>query len=327
MDELPFVSVIVPVYNAAATLPGCLEALWQQTYPRDRYELIVVDDGSTDDSAQLGAAGGARVVSEGKLGKSGARNRGAERARGELLLFTDADCEPIPTWIEKMVAPFQTDPQVAGVKGAYLSRQRELVARFTQIEVEERYDRMARQETISFIDTYAAGYRRDVFLAHGGFDETLPEVEDQDLSFRLARAGKKMVFVPDARVYHRHTVSVRRYFWRKFAIATWKHLIVNRYPERFIEDSRTPQVLKVQMGLALLMTVVAPLALGSRFAQRGLALITGSFLVACLPFLQKAARRDPVILPFALLMLWLRAEALGWGYVRGIVQFRLRKSA
>lgn len=327
VEELPFVSVIVPAYNAAATLRRCLEALQQQTYPRNRYELIVVDDASTDDSVKIARAAGAKVVAEGKRGKSGVRNLGAQRARGEFLLFTDADCEPIPAWIEKMTAPLRRDEQVVGVKGAYLSRQQEHVARFTQVEVEERYDRMARLETIDFIDTYAAGYRRDTFLANGGFDETLPEVEDQDLSFRLARAGEKMVFVADARVFHQHTVSMRRYFGRKYAIGRWKHLLINRYPERFISDSRTPQTLKVQMFLALIMTALAPLALVSKTARRGLIMATSLFLAACTPFLCKARERDPGIVPFAVVMLWLRAEALVLGYLRGVIQFRRRKVA
>ena len=289
--------------------------------------VIVVDDASTDETVQIARRAGAQVVAEGKLGKSGVRNRGAQEARGEIVLFTDADCEPLPTWVETMVAPFRRDPEVVGVKGAYLSRQREPLARFTQVEVEERYDRMARQETIDFIDTYAAGYRRDLFLEFGGFDETLPEVEDQDLSFRLARAGKKMLFIPDARVYHRHATSVRRYFWRKFAIATWKHLLINRYPERFLSDSRTPQSLKVQMGLALLMTLLAVPALFAPAARRALAGVSVAFLLACFPFLRKAARRDPAILPFSLVMLWVRAEALVLGYLKGILKFRGRKTA
>jgi GT2 family glycosyltransferase len=242
------------------------------------------------------------------------------------LLFTDADCEPVPEWIERMVAPFLREPAVAGVKGAYLSRQTESLARFTQVEVEERYDRMAREETINFIDTYAAGYRRAIFLEHGGFDESLPEVEDQDLSFRLARAGHKMIFAPDARVYHQHTTSATRYFQRKFAIGTWKHLLINRYPERFVSDSRTPQTLKVQMGFVLLASVLLLAAPFYRPARRLLVVAVASFVVACLPFLYKSARRDPGVLPIALPMLWARAAALGYGYANGIIRFGRRSS-
>jgi cellulose synthase/poly-beta-1,6-N-acetylglucosamine synthase-like glycosyltransferase len=320
---LPLVSVIVPAYNAADVIERCLSALQQQTYPSHCYEVIVVDDGSQDETAVLAAAAG-KVISEGKRGKSGARNLGAARAHGELLLFTDADCEAAPEWIEQMVAPFLRDPDVVGVKGAYWSRQREPIARFTQVEVEERYDRMARQEEINFIDTYAAGYRRTVFLEHGGFDLSLPEVEDQDLSFRLARAGHKMVFAPDARVYHQHITSARRYFQRKFAIGTWKHLLINRYPERFVSDSRTPQTLKVQMVLVLAASVLLLLAPFSRTARWALALVMVSFLGVSLPFLYKAARRDPGVLPIAVPMLWIRAAALGYGYINGIIRFGRR---
>ena len=120
------------------------------------------------------------------------------------------------------------------------------------------------------------------------------------ISFRLARAGKRCLY--PVRVYHRHATSVRRYFWRKFAIATWKHLLINRYPERFLSDSRTPQSLKVQMGLALLMTLLAVPALFAPAARRALAGVSVAFLLACFPFLRKAARRDPAILPFSLVV-------------------------
>ena len=179
-SEPPSVSIIVPAFNSDVTIERCLSALQKQTYPQDRYEIIVVDDASTDNTTEIASKVGVIVVDEGKLGKSGVRNLGAQRATGEIILFTDSDCEPISNWIELMVAPFK-DNDVAGVKGAYWSQQKDMVARFTQIEVEERYRRMAQQESINFIDTYAAGYRREIFLANNGFDETLPEDEDQDL--------------------------------------------------------------------------------------------------------------------------------------------------
>jgi glycosyltransferase involved in cell wall biosynthesis len=160
-SEPPTVSIIVPAFNSEVTIGRCLRALHNQTYPQDRYEIIVVDDASTDKTAEIASKAGVLVVAEGKLGKSGVRNLGAQRATGEIILFTDSDCEPIPNWIELMVAPF-IEVDVAGVKGAYWSQQTDLVARFTQIEVEERYRRMAQQESINFIDTYAAGYRRDI---------------------------------------------------------------------------------------------------------------------------------------------------------------------
>ncbi|MBK9054778.1 MAG: glycosyltransferase family 2 protein [Chloroflexi bacterium] len=170
-------TVVIPAYNAEHTITTCVHALQNQTIPSDQVEIIVVDDASTDNTVACAKAAGARVLTPGKLGKSGVRNAGAQAAHGDIILFTDSDCEPRPDWLEQMTRPFDDDPDVVGVKGAYLSRQKGLVARFTQVEVEERYDRMRRETQINFIDTYAAAYRRHIFLENGGFDLSL-EVED-----------------------------------------------------------------------------------------------------------------------------------------------------
>ena len=312
------ISIIIPAYNAAHTIEACIKAL-QNQLTDESYEIIVINDASTDNTVEVATAVGAnQVISKGKLGKSGTRNAGAEAAHGDILLFTDADCEPLPDWLERMITPFRNDPDVIGVKGAYYTRQTELVARFTQVEVEERYDRMRQLPTTNFIDTYAAAYKRDIFLENGGFDTSLPEVEDQDFSFRLAAKGYKMVFVPEARVYHRHTVSARHYFRRKFAIGKWKAMLMHRHPERLVSDSRTPQLLKVQMGFTLLMppALIAPL-IWQPFAWGLLAVVLG-FILSCLPFLIKTAHRDAPVLLIALPMLFLRAVALAYSYVYGL---------
>ncbi|MCB8944129.1 MAG: sugar transferase [Ardenticatenaceae bacterium] len=312
------ISIIIPAYNAGHTIEACIRALQQQE-TNETFEIIVVNDASTDNTVEVATAVGAhQIISKGKLGKSGTRNAGAEAAQGSILLFTDADCEPLPDWIERMITPFRHDPDVIGVKGAYYSRQTELVARFTQVEVEERYDRMRQLPTTNFIDTYAAAYKRDIFLENGGFDTSLPEVEDQDFSFRLAAKGYKMVFVPEARVYHRHTVSARHYFRRKFAIGKWKAMLMHRHPERLVSDSRTPQLLKVQMGFTLLLPPAIIAALIWPQLAWGLTAVTLGFILSCLPFLIKTARRDAPVLLIALPMLFLRAVALAYSYVYGL---------
>ena len=101
-------SVIVPAFNADRTLAGCLTALDVQTLPTNDYEVIVVDDGSTDATASLVASfHRARYIFIPHAGAAAARNRGASVARGDILLFTDADCEPQPDWIERMLGAFE----------------------------------------------------------------------------------------------------------------------------------------------------------------------------------------------------------------------------
>src|SRR4029079_18373093 len=172
------------------------------------------------------------------------------RARGDLVLFTDGDCEPAPDWIVQMSAPF-ADPEVAGARGVYLTRQTALVARFVQQEYQDKYDRTARRSSIDFIDTYSAAYRRAVFLENGGFEGAFsaPSVEDQELSFRLAEKGYRLVFAPQAAVYHQHDSSLGEYIRRKYWIGYWKAFLLRWHPENALGDSHTPPSQRVQMAL------------------------------------------------------------------------------
>jgi lipopolysaccharide/colanic/teichoic acid biosynthesis glycosyltransferase/GT2 family glycosyltransferase len=316
------ISVIVPAYNAEDTLGDCLAALEAQTVARDRYEVIVVDDGSTDGTPAIAESPDVVLIQQENAGPAAARNLGAREARGNLLLFTDADCGPAPDWIERLSAPF-SDPEVVGAKGIYRTRQRFLVARFVQLEYERKYARMAGKERIDFIDTYSAAYRRDVFLANGGFEPlfSTSSVEDQEFSFRLSRKGYRLVFVPDAVVYHVHDVTPLQYCGRKFTIGMWKALLLQWHPERAVRDSHTPQVLKLQMGLAglLCLSLLAGLAWPAAgwFALAEVLLFFGSSL----PFLAQIARRDPAVALVAPFLLLVRALALGFGLVIGLVRF------
>jgi lipopolysaccharide/colanic/teichoic acid biosynthesis glycosyltransferase/glycosyltransferase involved in cell wall biosynthesis len=327
----PRVSVVVPAYNAARTLPLCLRALEGQDFPSHLYEVIVVDDGSTDDTVAIARAAGVQVIAQPHAGPAAARNRGAAASRGELVLFTDADCAPVPGWISALEGAF-ADPAVAGAKGAYLTRQRELVPRLTQLEFLERYDRMAGSEMIDFVDTYSAAYRRDVFLANNGFDTIFPtaSVEDQEFSFRLAEKGYRLVFVPAAQVYHRHNPTLRAYARRKFLIGYWKSLLAAWHPGRIVKDSYTPGSLKLQIVLVAAMLGAAAIAalvsllIGSLwwpgFAACAFAALL--FMLTTIPFLAKAWRRDRGLLLPAVGLLWIRALALGTGFAGGLIRFR-----
>jgi GT2 family glycosyltransferase len=253
-------------------------------------------------------------------GRAVARNLGVDHARGEVVLFTDADCEPLPDWIERMAAALSQG--AVGAKGTYLTRQRALVARFVQLEYEDKYDRMAKEPEIDFVDTYAAGYRRDVFLALGGFETAFPvaSVEDQEFSFRLARQGYRMVFIPEARVYHLgHARGIWAYCRKKFRIGYWKVMVHRRHPDKLWRDSHTPQVLKAQIllsGLAALCLVAGLAWPPLWWAAGALALL---FLLTTVPFVGKAWGKD---VPVALVspgLLLLRALALGSGFAVGLV--------
>jgi len=106
--------------------------------------VIVVDDGSTDETSGIAERHDVTLVRQPPRGAAAARNRGVAASEGEIVLFTDADCVPDTNWIAEMVRSFG-DPEVVGAKGVYRTRQKEIVARFVQCEYEERYELMARQ--------------------------------------------------------------------------------------------------------------------------------------------------------------------------------------
>jgi lipopolysaccharide/colanic/teichoic acid biosynthesis glycosyltransferase/GT2 family glycosyltransferase len=314
------ISVIIPARDASDTLGACLEAVRAQRSLEISPEVIVVDDGSKDETAQIAERHGVRLVRLPGEGPAAARNAGARAARGEILAFTDADCAPGIDWLTQLTRPFE-DPHVVGVKGAYRTQQSGLVPLFVQAEYEHKYERLARQTSIDFIDTYSAAYRRDIFLQNGGFDPSfpVPSVEDQEFSFRLARKGYHMVFAPHAIVEHQHDKSLREYLRRKFGIGYWKAYMLRWLPEKALSDSHTPASLRWQIAL-LGLAVVGGL-LGLRWAVAGwLALASlGLFYLTALPFLRKIRAEAPGVLMAAPVLLLVRAAALGTGLVAGFV--------
>lgn len=312
------ISIVVPALNAERTIGSCLQGLLEQSVSRERYEVIVVDDGSTDDTGQVVERSGATLITQAQQGPAAARNQGVSVAKGDIVLFTDADCVPEAHWVQEMIRPFE-DGEIAGVKGVYRTGQRGIIPRFVQCEYEERYELMAKERWIDFIDTYSAGYRREIFLAEGGFDTRYPSasVEDQEFSFRLAERGHKMVFSPRAVVYHQHPATLAEYFRRKFNIGYWKVMVLRRHPGKAVRDSHTPQMVKIQMGLAvLLVPLLALVLLRSSFCSFSVLTLV-LFLISALPFIVKALHRDPVVGLLSPFLLFVRALALGLGMVKG----------
>ncbi|GAB4482557.1 MAG: hypothetical protein OHK0031_05200 [Anaerolineales bacterium] len=311
------ISVIIPAYNAAATLPACLQALQRQTQPPD--EIIVVDDGSQDETLRLAENFPVRTLRQEHRGPAAARNLGIASARGEIILLTDADCAPTETWVAEMLRPL-ADESVAGVKGAYLTRQPEAIARLAQIEFEERYDLLEKSPAIDFIDTYSAAFRASILKAVSGFDPAFPLAvsEDAELSYRLAESGRRLVFNRRAQVYHQHPRSWAAYLRRKVKFSYWRMVVYRLHPGKALRDSYTPQLLKLQVALAGLTLAFTLLAFFSTlFFLPALACLSGLCLTA-LPFVRRVSRRDPALTALALPFILARSFAFSLGVAAGL---------
>ena len=311
------ISVIVPAFEAAQSISACVQALRVQT-TGEPYEIIVVDDGSTDATAQLAEAAGVRVLREAHQGQAAARNLGVINALGEIIMFTDADCVAAPDWIAQMSAPL-SDPAVDGVKGAYGTRQRRWVPRLAQLEFEERYDRLERTRFVDFFDTHALTLRKTVLQSLGSFDTLFPNNEDVDLAYRYATVGKGLTFNRAAVVYHSHPSNWAAYMSLKFWRGYWRMQVYRRYPGKMLVDSYTPNNLKAQVALVgLLLPSVALAIIGLPSTWVAVALVA-LLAISAWPLARLAWRRDRRLIPFIPLFILVRGLSIGLGVMLGIL--------
>jgi GT2 family glycosyltransferase len=197
-------SVVVPVHNGGEGLRLCLQALAASARPPD--EVIVVDDGSTDGSAALAAALAARVLttSAGPRGPAHARNRGAEAATGEVLVFIDADVAVHADTLARMEALLAGEPNVAAVFGCYDDHP---PAHNPASLYKNLLHHYVHQHGAREAGTFWSGcgaVRRAVFRAASGFDEgyTRPSIEDIELGARLRQAGHRIRLCPEIQATH-----------------------------------------------------------------------------------------------------------------------------
>lgn len=200
----PEISVVIPAYNAAATLDRVLEALEQSE--ATRWETIVVDDGSEDETPHIARAHGCTVLrtEAGPGGPARARNLGAAAATAPVVAFIDADVLVQPTTLARLLAPLREDCELIAVFGSYdaepaapgmLSQYRNLLHHYVH--------QTARAEAVTFWAGCGA-IRRAEFLACGGFDPSYarPSIEDIELGYRLTAAGKRIQVAKDVQVKH-----------------------------------------------------------------------------------------------------------------------------
>jgi GT2 family glycosyltransferase len=196
---VPEISVIVPARNGARSLPPLLRSLRAQTVESDRFELIVVDNGSSDRTREVAETHGARVISEPVANRARARNRGAEAAKGRLYAFTDADCVADQDWLRALLANASLAPLVAGEVRTRVSANPNVIERF------ELLWRFGQKSWVQ--DGWAATanllVHANAFRAVGGFDESWHHIgEDVDFCFRARELGFELGFCAEAIIQH-----------------------------------------------------------------------------------------------------------------------------
>jgi glycosyltransferase involved in cell wall biosynthesis len=187
------ISVIIPTRNRPRELQQCLHALASQSFPVEKYEVIVIDDGSDEDiQTVVREAGDGRYFRQAAKGPAAARNLGIRQARGAVVAMTDSDTLPARDWLAKLAEAFMQHPEAVGVEGQVYAQN------------EGAFGILGEGPTNREGGVYLTcncAYRRDVLLKIGGFDETFPfpAYEDTELAAR-AKALGPIVWQPEAKV-------------------------------------------------------------------------------------------------------------------------------
>lgn len=263
MDRQPFISIIIPVYNGTKFLNQCLEALSASSY--SSYEVIVVDDASTDDSAEIARGKGVTVLQlPRQSGPAAARNYGAQQAKGDILFFVDSDVLVQRGTVARVAADFQQNPDIAAVFGSYddspaehnfLSQYKNLLHHFVH------------QQSSREAATFWAGcgaIRREVFQEVGGFDQkryARPSIEDIELGYRMRRMGYRIML--DKHLQAKHLKQ-----WRfgsllradiLYRAVPWTQLILES--REMLEDLNLRISHRVSAGLVGLSVAIFPFSL------------------------------------------------------------------
>jgi glycosyltransferase involved in cell wall biosynthesis len=205
----PRLSVVIPVHNGAIDLKRCLRRL--RDSPGIEYELIVVDDGSTDDSAEVAEAFGARIIRhEVPRGPAAARNTGALAALAPIIFFLDADVAVHPDTLARAARRFDAGLGIDALFGSYDDRPegRGLVSQYRNLLHHFVHQRGQFQDDIRPARTFWTGcgaIRKAIFLDLGGFDPRIyrrPAIEDIELGYRINRAGGSIVLARDVQATH-----------------------------------------------------------------------------------------------------------------------------
>ena len=240
MDKanLPFFSVIIPSYNRKDDLEALLPALVNQTLPTDQYEVILVDDGSTDGTDEFVNAFREQAIiqfhflKQDHRGAGAARNYGMREAAGQVFVFIDSDCIAPPNWLAEIQKAFARDPSIDAfggrddARGDFSPLQKAINYAMTSFLTTGGLRGGKKKRLAKFYPrSFNMGVRREVIPRTGGFGH-FKRAHDIELSHRIIQSGAKVVYLPDAVVFHKRRTSLKTFFIQIF---NWGFARINLY--------------------------------------------------------------------------------------------------
>lgn len=309
------VSLVIPGRNVSGTIKSCLESVVPIMGQNGLEEIIFVDDGSTDSTAEIVQNYPVRYLWQGTKGPGAARNTGWHAAKGELIWFLDADCiaesDALSILLEHM-----KNAQIVGVGGSYGNAHEDsLIASLIHEEIVERHRRMPL--IVNFLATFNVLYRRNILERVNGFDEKYLKAQDAELAYRIRQTGGTLAFDQRSRVKHHHPVKISSYLRTQYSQAYWRMYLYARHPEKMMGDSYSSIIDHIQPILAVTALGILPFCLFLPLFEIFF-LIVILILITQLPLTFRLTIRCGILYLLFVPMSFIRSFARGIGMTAGI---------
>jgi cellulose synthase/poly-beta-1,6-N-acetylglucosamine synthase-like glycosyltransferase len=317
MEEYPPVSIIVAAYNAQATIADCVESLLNLDYPEK--EIIIVNDGSTDETEEIVKGYSVELISQAKRGASAARNNGLRRAKNEIVAYTDSDCEVSKGWLRNIVKHFK-DPEIGAVTGrTVFATNGRCTSYVRSLDIEERNNR--RRRYTSLANGPNSAFRRDLLLKIGGFDPKWYHAEDTEVSYKIWKEGYKIAYEPSAVVDHVPEGNWTDFLRKRYRDAKAFTRMLYFHPfQAWVKDDFVTPNMKVQPPLFAMVTFLPALMLSLYLLGYPVRLLLFSWLsfialgiVLNLPFSYRVYKKSNKASFFMRALLLLIGRGFCWG--------------
>lgn len=269
------VSIVIPCLNEEENVEACLCSLLKQRYGHNRYEIIVVDNGSTDRSPEIIAEivkknTNVHLINEPQKGTAPCRNAGIKAAKHDHIALIDADCEAPPRWLEILVEHYRElhrkDQEIIGVGGSNIPPKHSgsfiraigialdsYIGSFNSVQGRK----FNKDSIVPSISTVNALYDKQVINQIGCFDASLSdEAEDADLNFRINLAGYKLYYIPESYVWHKMRPTAKTWLKNMFRYGKGRARLLKRYPKMWSINF----VLPIFFFCAMILTLLIPLS-------------------------------------------------------------------
>lgn len=318
--RFPFVSVIVGIRNEEKFIEECIESLLNLDYPKDSYEIIIVDGMSTDKTCDLVQKYPVKLLLNERKNVAAARNLGVKNARGELIAFTDGDCKVDPLWLKTLVREMQASPEdVVCFGGPNLIFDTDPVFGRVVGYAQESFlgsggsaqsKNSTKKHYVGSLPNCNAMYKKAAIQEVGGFDERFVVGQDGDLNYRIGKKGNKFLYIPNAQVLHHRRGTLKSFSVRMFKYGMWMAELFKKHGE-FVRWYAFLPSIAIVFAVALLIASI-------KYSTPSLLLLTLTavyFILVFVTSIQVAYKMKSKYGLFALFIIPVQHIAYGLGFL------------